>query len=44
MDCQKINLVGANWRPNPGGFMDAWYQFSATPFGPPFPQLSAPAQ
>jgi hypothetical protein len=40
-DCQKINLVGADWQPNPGGFMDAWYQFSATPFGPPFPQFAA---
>lgn len=37
--CDFVDLSKAAWRPNPGGWMGAWYQFGSQPFGDPFPQI-----
>ncbi|HVT17780.1 MAG TPA: hypothetical protein VHQ90_16580 [Thermoanaerobaculia bacterium] len=37
--CDYVDLSRAAWKPNPGGWMGAWYQFNREPFGDPFPRL-----
>lgn len=37
-NCETINLSGVEWNYSKGGFEGAWFQYSPTPFGAPFPQ------
>ena len=37
--CKFVDLREASWNPVPKGYAGAWYQYSPTPFGSPFPNV-----
>jgi hypothetical protein len=39
--CQPVDLTKAAWNYSTGGTKGAWYQYSATQFSAPFPQLTS---
>jgi hypothetical protein len=37
--CEPVQLAGVSWKYAPGGFEGAWFQYSPSAFGPPFPAV-----
>jgi hypothetical protein len=37
--CEPVQLAGLSWKYATGGFAGAWYQYSPSAFGPPFPAV-----